>query len=350
MFRTAILLFAFFLAHCGGPSLTFGGSEPSPAAVEREYRIFIVNSYHPEYFWSAEQSQAVRDALSGLKLVVHEYFMDSKRHPGEEWLAQQKEICLAEIAAFKPDLIFTGDDNATRTIAPHFQGQALPLVFYGVNAEPESYGLVAGGNRQAPGGNITGVLERLFFDEAVSKLGLLCHVNNIPFTRLYLVTDDSYTSVKLFEQIHAEKWKFAVERVFLPLVSTFSQYKSLIDEINHAGNALFVYNLQTLKDAEGRYVDYREVLAWTRARLTIPSSAFMRKYVEEGLMFGMLVSGYNQAFHAALKAKKILFGTPPGVIPIEAPPHGATALNRTTIERLGFKVPLDMLFGAEIFD
>ena len=186
MIRTLIIFIFFALTICSvSPVVAVDLSET--VAVEREYRIFIVNSYHPEYFWSARQSQGIKDALAGLKIVSREYFMDSKRHPEEEWLAQQKEICLAEIAAFKPDLIFTGDDNATRTIAPHFLGQALPVVFYGVNAEPESYGLVPSGQRQAPGANVTGVLERHFFNLATYKMKELCHVNNVPFTKIYLL-------------------------------------------------------------------------------------------------------------------------------------------------------------------
>ncbi len=349
MIRSLILFFCLVAVGCCYSPAVAGELRP-PDSGGREYRIFMVNSYHPEYFWSAQQSQGIMDALSGLRVVSHEYFMDSKRHPEEEWLAQQKEICLAEIAAFKPDLIFTGDDNATRTIATHFLGQSLPVVFYGVNAEPESYGLVTSSQRQAPGGNVTGVLERHFFNLATYKLEALCHVNNISFTKLYLLTDDSYTSIKLFELLRSEKWEFEVERVFLPPVGGFAQYQSLIDKLNHSGNALFVYNLQTIKGVDGRAVDYREILAWTRSRLKIPSITFHQKYVEEGLMFGLLVSGYNQAFYAALKARKILLGTPPGEVSIEAPPQGAAALNKTTTRRLGFKVPLDLLFGAEIFE
>ena len=315
-----------------------------------EYRIFMVNSYHPEYFWSARQSQGIKDALSGLKVVSQEYFMDSKRHSDEEWLVQQKEICMAEIAKFKPDLILTGDDNATRTIATHFMGQSLPVVFYGVNAEPEIYGLVAEGRRQTPGGNVTGVLERHHFNLAIHKLETLCHVNNIPLTKLYLLTDDCYTSIKLFELLRSEPWEFEIERIFLPPVGDFAQYQRLIDQLNHLGNAIFIYNLQTIRDVDGKYVDCRDILAWTRPQLKIPSVTFHQKYIEEGLLFGLLVSGYNQAFHAGLQAKKILLGTPPGEIPIEAPPRGVTALNKMTVRHLGFKVPLELILGAEIFE
>ena len=128
-----ITFFLCFLLIASGSVLA--AAELSPADLEaREYRIFMVNSYHPEYFWSARQGQGIKDALSGLNVVSQEYFMDSKRHPGAEWLVQQKKICLAEIAKFKPDLILTGDDNATKTIATHFLGRSLPVVFYGVNS------------------------------------------------------------------------------------------------------------------------------------------------------------------------------------------------------------------------
>ncbi len=345
-----LIFFLGFLVLVSCSRVTAATEAPQADLGDREYRIFMVNSYNPEYFWSARQSQGIKDGLAGFRLVTQEYFMDSKRHPEAEWLARQKEICLVEITVFKPDLIFTGDDNATRLIATHFLGQSLPVVFYGLNAEPESYGLVTGGQRQAPGGNITGVLERHDFMQAISKLNTLCHVNNQPISKLYLLTDNSYTSNQLFESLRQAEMAFQFKVICLPPVGDVAEYQSLVDELNHPGNALFIYNLQTIKGSHGNYVDYRVILAWTRARLKIPSITFHRKYVEEGLMFGLLVSGYNQAFHAALKAKKILLGTPPGEIAIEIPPQGTAALNKTTIQRLGFKVPLDLLFGAEIFE
>ncbi|MEA3333663.1 MAG: ABC transporter substrate binding protein [Pseudomonadota bacterium] len=323
---------------------------PPTDSGAREYRIFMVNSYHPEYFWSARQGQGIKDALSGLNVVSQEYFMDSKRHPEAEWLVQQKEICLAEIAKFKPDLILTGDDNATKTIATHFLGQSLPVVFYGINAEPEIYGLVAEGRRQVPGGNVTGVLERHHFNLAIYKLETLCNVNNIPLTKLYLLTDDCYTSIKVFELLRLEQWDFEIERVFLPPISSFAQYQSRIEQVNHLGNAIFIYNLQTIRGADGSYVDYRDILAWTRLRLKIPSVTFHQKYIEEGLMFGLPVSGYNQAFYAGLKAKEILLGLPAGEIPIEAPPQGVVSMNTATARRLGLKIPLGLILGAEIFE
>ena len=348
MMRT-ITLFLCFLLIASGSVLAASELQPM-ASGGSEYRIFMVNSYDAEFFWSAQQSQGIKDALSGLNVVSQEYFMDSKRHPDEEWLIQQKEICLAEIAKFKPDLILTGDDNATRTIATHFLGRSLPVVFYGVNAEPEIYGLVAEGCRQAPGGSVTGVLERHHFFQAVCKLKILCHVNSMPIKKIYLLTDDSYSSKKLLDLIREKAAEFQLEMIFLPLVSKFSVYQRQIDELNHPGNAVFIFCLETIRDSDGRKMDYREILVWTRDRLKIPSIANHREYVEEGLMYGQLLSGYNQAFHAGLKARKILLGTPPGKIPIEVPSQGVAALNKTTCRRLGFKVPLDLILGAEIFE
>ena len=348
MLRPTILFICFLLA--GSGSVMAAGEICQADSISPEYRIFMVNSYHPEYFWSARQSQGIEDALSGLKVVSQEYFMDSKRHPEEEWLAQQKAICLAEIAAFKPDLILTGDDNASRTIATHFLGQSLPVVFYGVNAEPEIYGLVADDKRQAPGANVTGVIERHHFFQVARKLKTLCHVNNMSIVKLYLLTDDSYSSEKLFDYLRQTEQKLQIEMIFLPLVSNFFVYKRHINELNHSGNAVFIYSLETIKDGDGKQMDYRDILAWTRDTLNVPSIAVHRKYIEEGLMFGLLLSGYNQAFYAGLKARKILLGISPGEIPIEAPPQGVAALNKTTIRRLDIKVPLDLLFGAEIFE
>lgn len=316
-------------------------------------RVFIVNSYNPEYFWSAEQQRGIKEAFKGRVIVSREFFLDSKRNPRKEWLAAQVVQCLKEIKAFNPDIIFTGDDNATKTIATHYYGSDIPVVFYGVNAEPWEYGLVKEGTLHAPGANVTGILERHFYSDAVYLIDTLNDTRSGPYgkkiEKIYLVADDSYTSKMLFKHLSTGSWQADKKIIFLPQISTFTQYKKTLTKINRPGNSVIVYNLQTIKDDTGQVLNDAAILAWTRETLKIPSIAFHSSYIEGGVMAGILVSGFNQAYSAGEKGLQIIDGTDPGTIPIEPPSRGKVVINAETTRRLGMKIPFSLLIGSIIY-
>ena len=320
----------------------------SSAIADEPKRIFIVNSYHKEYFCSARQQEGIRDAMSGMDVLVEEFFLDTKRNAGNDWLEAKAGECLARIEAFNPDIIFTGDDNATKTIATKFLGEAIPVVFYGLNAEPEEYGLVGTGQREHPGSNVTGVLERHFFVDTLHLMLAICQGNNLEVERVFIITDDTITSRKVLEFLRKVDWNTPVEVIYLPQFEAFEEYKETLSGLNARGNAAVIYNLQTLKDKEGKILDYRPVVEWTRDNLTIPTVTFHQVYIEAGLMMGITVSGYSQAYNAGVKGRKILEGASAGDIPIDSPAKGQVVINNKAVKMQSLKIPISVLMGATL--
>ncbi|NIA19202.1 MAG: hypothetical protein GWP07_02050 [Xanthomonadaceae bacterium] len=312
-------------------------------------RVFTVYSYHPDYFWQQAENRGIKKALSGMEVTFGSYCLDSKRHQGKEWLDRQVKICLEKIKVFQPEVIITCDDNATKTIGRVFFKQKIPVVFLGLNGEPETYGLVEPGRRQHPGANITGVLERHYYREAVVLLQTILLANNLKVKKLAIITDDSYTSTILLKYFREESWETPWERVFLPQAKTFTQYKEQILGVNQTGHAAFIYNLETLKDAAGHDIPDMDVVAWTSKHLAIPAVAFHECYLEKGAaLCGVVVSGRTQGYYAGLKVKQILGGVSAGEIPMDRPPKGTVVLNVSVAQRLGIKIPLEILLGANI--
>ncbi|MEA2110279.1 MAG: ABC transporter substrate binding protein [Pseudomonadota bacterium] len=311
-------------------------------------RVFIVYSYHPDYFWQQDEEQGIKKALSGMDVTFDSYCLDSKKHQGQEWLAQQVKICLEKIEGFQPDVIITCDDNAAKTIGRIFFKQKIPVVFLGLNGEPEAYGLVESGRRQHPGANITGVLERHYYHDATVLLQTILLANNLKVKKLDIITDDSSTSTILLKSLRQEAWKTPWELAFLPQAKTFTQYKEQILGVNQPGHAAFIYNLETLKNNDNHVPDM-DVLAWTSKYLAIPAVAFHEYYLKKGAaLCGVVVSGRTQGYHAGLKVKQILGGVSAGEIPIDRPPKGTVVLNISVAERLGVKIPLEILLSADI--
>ncbi len=320
-----------------------------PVMAAASQRVFIVYSYHPDYFWQQDEERGIRDALKGMDVLFNRYCLDSKRHQEEDWLKQQVKICLEKIKAFEPDVIVTCDDNATRIVGKAFIQLKTPVVFLGLNGEPEDYGLVEAGKRSHPGGNITGVLERHYYRDAAALLQTILLANNVAIKTLDVVTDDSYTSRTLIKYLRKESWKIPWKRVFLPPVKTFSQYKDQIMEINRAGHAVYIYNLETIKDAAGRHVSNKDIISWTSQHLVMPAVAFHAMYLKRGAaLCGVVVSGRTQGYYAGLKVRKILKGAAAGDLPMDQPPKGTVIVNVSVARRLGIKIPLEILLSADI--
>jgi len=320
-----------------------------PVMAAAGQRVFIVYSYHPGYFWQQDEERGIREALKGMDLVFASYCLDSKRHQEKSWLEQQVKICLEKIKAFQPDVIVTCDDNATRSIGRAFFKRKTPVVFLGLNGEPEDYGLVEAGRRLHPGGNVTGVLERHYYRDAAALLQTILLANNVKVEKLDVITDDSYTSQTLIKCLRKKSWKTPWDRVFLPPAKTFSLYKKQITEINRAGHAVCIYNLETIKDAAGHYVPNTDIISWTSQHLVMPAVAFHAMYLERGAaLCGVVVSGSVQGYHAGLKVRQILRGAEAGDVAIDQPPKGTVIVNVSVAKRLGIKIPLEILLSADI--
>lgn len=312
-------------------------------------RVFIVYSYHPGYFWQQDEERGIKKALSDMDITYGSYALDSKKHQTREWLDRQVGICLKRIKLFQPDVIMTCDDNASKTIGKTFLGQETPVVFLGLNGEPEDYGLVEPGKRQRPGGNITGVLERHYYQDATALLQSILLANKRKVDKLDILTDDSATSAALLQFLKGAHWKTPWEQVFLTPQATFSHYKKQFLAINQPGHAVFIYNLETFKDNAGQNVSDEKVIAWTSRHLSVAAVAFHEHYLEKGAgLCGVVVSGKTQGCQAGLKVKQILKGMHAGDIPIDRPPKGTVILNVSVAERLGMKIPLEILLGADI--
>ena len=109
-------------------------------------RIFIIHSYDPENFTSLPQDNGLIQGLTengfvdNETVVIKRFFMDTKRtYIRPEQIEARGKEALAEIKAFKPDLVITVDDNAARTVMLPLVDSGIPVVFTGINSLPEAY-------------------------------------------------------------------------------------------------------------------------------------------------------------------------------------------------------------------
>jgi ABC-type uncharacterized transport system substrate-binding protein len=172
-------------------------------------KIAIVSSYHPEFLWTAETNEGVVKALlekgylndkqeaaeytknnylSTNKVILQKWWMDSKRKNTLPEIQKEITRIINDLEGFEPDIVLTGDDNATNYIGNYYVDSETPVVFWGVNGNPMKYGLLD--SLAKPGRNVTGVYQAGYIKESVLFLkDLLPHIKTIT-----ILSDESVTS------------------------------------------------------------------------------------------------------------------------------------------------------------
>jgi ABC-type uncharacterized transport system substrate-binding protein len=314
----------------GGLLLVFvlGSSGPSK-------KVLCVFSYHPEYSWVAEETRGVEEVFEGEAISVEKFYMDTKRRTDPEWKEKVASDAMKRIEESKPDLVMVFDDNACEFVARPYAGKDLPFVFCGMNREPEQYGF--------PAPNITGVVEREFFEQSVALLKQLApHVK-----RIGILSDDSPTSQGPASRIREGTLPVEVSEVYA--TNDFGAWKSKVKEFQTSVDAIGLFGYHTLKEGRGgQHVPSVDVLKWTLKSSHLPEFAILDFTVRDGALCGIAQSGYNQGKTAAGLAIKILSGVSPSDIPIETPRKGLPILNQARAEKLHITIPRQVTEEAEI--
>ena len=134
----------------------------------------------------------------------------------EEWKHKAGKEARELIESWKPDLVYTNDDNAQEYVAKYFVNSDIPFVFSGVNADPQKYGFV--GSR-----NNTGVLEQEHFVESVQLLREM--VPNVH--KIAVIFDEGSTWPGVMKRMKATLDKLpGIEFISWETIKTFEQFKS----------------------------------------------------------------------------------------------------------------------------
>ena len=149
----------------GSVMLSFGIELTSWAQTlpARKLNVLHIMSYHADWLWNRDQFDGFKYALNGIDIEYKIFEMDAKRYSSQEWLEQAGQKARNLIDSWKPDLIYANDDDAQEYITKYYVNTEIPIVFSGVNANPEIYGF-------SGSTNVTGVVEHEHFVASVRLL------------------------------------------------------------------------------------------------------------------------------------------------------------------------------------
>jgi len=320
--------------------ISLSAGVPNVAAAEKkEFRILHIMSYHSPWRWTDRQLEGFQSELRGLKVSYEVFQMDTKRNSGREQKELKGQEARALIASWKPDLVYTTDDDAQEYVARYYVNQPLPFVFSGVNNDPASYGF-------AGSTNITGVMEEEHFVQSVELVRKL-----VPGAkRLALVFDDAKMWDPVRERIAKAMPKLpGVKLVANDTILTFAEYKRKIREYQSSADMIGTIGIFNLKDEDGRNVPYQEVQKWTVENSRLPDFAFWIDRVYFGTLSAVTVSEREQGRAAGRIARGILTeGRKAASYPMVPTTKGAPAISLARAKALGIRVNSDLLLTTEV--
>lgn len=317
----------------------------------KPYKIAIISSYHPEFIWESETHEGVlkalkedelltsnqeeqefteNDFLQADKVTLRKWWMDSKRKSSLPEIQKEVTRILSELNDFEPDIVLTGDDNATNYLGNYYIDSATPLVFWGVNGSPMKYGLLD--SLEKPGRNITGVYQADYLKESAFFLkNLLPEIETIT-----ILSDDSVSSrakVKKLQRLN-ESNQLPIKIINSIVTNNVENWKKSALNASKTTDAFFILNHNTLKDVDGNPVDNMKIGAWYLRNIQIPEVSYEQHFIVEGMLAAVSDSGVKQGYGAMKLAFRILRGENPGLMPVTAPKRGDYVVNKERAKML----------------
>lgn len=309
------------------------------AAPDKEFRILHIMSYHSPWRWTDWQLEGFQEEMKGVKAVYRTFQMDTKRDSQAERKEAKGREARALIESWKPDLVYSTDDDAQQYVVRHYVNGRLPFVFSGVNEDPARYGF--------PGSsNVTGVLEQEHFVESVRLLKRMAP----KATRLALVFDDAAMWAPVRARIHAAMSQLPDMRIVADdTILSFADYKKKMRAYQDSADIVGTLGIFNLKDEHGRNVPYQEVQKWTVANSRLPDFAFWIDRIHFGTLAAMTVSEREQGRAAGRIARAILVdGRSPAGFPIRPTTKGLPVISLARARALGLNPEAELLLTAEV--
>jgi ABC-type uncharacterized transport system substrate-binding protein len=309
------------------------------AAPRPHVRILHVMSFDSPWRWTDGQLAGFRQGLDLPSAEFRILQMDVKRNTTPEAKAARGREAREVIDRWRPDLVYTSDDDAIEHVARHYAGSDIPFVFSGVNKSPAAHGIDGASN-------ITGVLEQEHFVESVRLLRQI----SPDVGRLAVISDLGIQWPPVIERIRARTTEVPdIELVSVAQFESFSEFQAHYLDVQTRADAMVQLGIFTLRGSDGGNVPYQQVQQWVVENTRLPDISFWIDRVFHGVLASVTVSEQQQGFGAGRLARRILVdGASPGALPIRPSVKGHPAINLTRAEQLGLRVRSSQLLSSEV--
>lgn len=312
----------------------------SQAAPATGFRILHIMSFNSPYRWTDAQLEGFKAGLGNSAKTEYKVFqLDTKRQSSKEEQTRNAERARQLIAEWKPDLVYTSDDDAVQLVTSHYVNKSLPFVFSGVNKSAEDHGIKGAAN-------ITGVFEREHILESIHLLQAI----KPGLRKIQIFSDNAAYWPQVIGRVRTlarESKAFELVGVDQPLA--YADLQTLIRENPNKADAYLLLGNFNFKDAKGADVPYPQLQRWIAENSKIPDISFWDDRMLHGTLAGMTVSAYEQGLAAGKLAHSILIEhSKPGNLPMRATTKGVPVISLARAKQLGIIPPSSQLLSSTV--
>jgi len=299
------------------------------------YKVLVVFSYGTSYPWEMEIKTGIDSVLAD-KAEIRYFYMNTKENI--KGGPQKAEEALAVYEKFQPDGVITADDNAqSMFVVPYLKDKKkTPVMFCGVNAEPEKYDF--------PASNVSGVLERMLVRQSIALAQKI-----VPAAKtVACIGNDSPSTKAIFNQIKKEQDSYSARIVAFEEVKTIDEMVAAAKKLRKIADLLYIAVIRGIRDKNGEVPTVTKaisILTKTYSKPVLSDNAFR---IKAGALCGVLVSGHSQGATAAKMLLKAMQGTPVSQIPIAKEIYGKHMINIDMLKVLKIKPKPSILRSAEL--
>lgn len=299
------------------------------------FNVLVVFSYEEDLDWHKEMKKAIESVL-GKSCNIKYFYMDTKNNL-EAGQRKAKEAYLL-YEAFLPDGIIAADDNAQAMfVVPYLRDRAaVPVIFCGVNADPEEYGY--------PASNVSGILERMHINESLALAKQL-----VPSIKTFGgIEKDSPTGRAYLKAFQEESKDLIVKFVDFGLPKTIKEAVEEAKALRETCDLLFLATMKGIPDERGRPLTEREAIRIVSRAFGKPTFTNVEHGVRFGILCAVVQRGWEQGETAAKMLLKAMQGTPLSQIPVTRNRYGKRIINVTVMKELGINPRPLLLRGVEL--
>lgn len=307
-----------------------------------KFKILHIMSYHSPWEWTDNQLKGFQEALKDVDIEYKIFQMDTVRKSDEKWKEEIGKKARELIDEWKPDLVYTTDDNAQKYVVKYYINKELPFVFSGVNADPKDYGF-------ENSTNIAGVLEQ---EHILPTINLLKKIKP-SIKKIYVLTDSDATWPRVIDRIKSiEKELEDIKISSYEIFTTFSDFKNRVLSLQKENDAAICFlGVFRYKNETGNNVPLIDVQKWVVENSKLPDFSFWIDRIPKGTLCSVTVSAYEQGFAAGKIARAILVeGKKATDFPFKPTIKGNPTINIARAKKIGLNIDAEILLNSIVFE
>ena len=300
-----------------------------------QYQVLVVMSYDETYPFEAEMREGIETALASHCELTY-FYMNTKKNFADG--PQKAQEAYALYQQLQPDGVITADDDAQAMfVVPYLKDTVkTPVMFCGVNAEPDKYGY--------PASNVSGILERGHLRESLLLARQL--VPSIQrFGRIVKDTPMSQGDVAMTRQ-DAEAAGF--EYIDHPLPSTIQDALKMTEVFKERCDVILISTMQGIPDEHGNPMTNQAAISRIASKFGKTTIGSTLSDVQDGTLCAVIQSGKEQGQTAAEMLLKAMGGTPVADIPITRNKFGRRIINVDVMNALKIEPRPVVIRNAEL--